>query len=923
MNYSTQNNRRNVRGVKSGAKRVKNKVGIIVFRVVVALVLVGGFALAGLGIGAYMGILENAPKLNSIAKSQESFTTIIYLESTGEEIDRLDGGESREYVTIDKIPINLQHAFIAIEDERFYDHDGVDYQGFIRATYQTLFGNSKQGGSTITQQVIKNKLGIKRNTIETKLQEQMLATEYEKQLRESLGSKEKAKQAVLEVYLNAIALGKGQIGVQAASLRYFNKNVEDLTLAECCVIAAITQNPTGYNPITYPEENIKRAGVALDNMLEFGFITKAEYDAAKREDVYSKISETESMMKEQPSYHSYFNDALFDAVSKALQEKYALTPQEASQYIYYGGLSIYSTQDLDMQKIVDEAYLDDELFPANDYGVAVTYEVSILNSLTNKTQTYKQKGNVKNFEEVDAFVASEREKLLGQNGSVVDEIVYAVVQPQSAMVIIDYHNGEVKAIAGGRGEKQTNRGLNRATDSQRQPGSVFKVLASYAPAIDMGIITPATVFDDVPYSYGKYEPKNWYFNPPYRGLSTTRDGIRDSMNVITVKNMNDTGINNCLNYLMNFGFTTLIDDDYNLSTALGGVTYGVTQMEVTAAYGTIANEGMYVKPYLFTKVYNHDGEIILENIPEPVQVLKKTSAYLLTNMMQDVVTAGTGGQARFQNIKMPIAGKTGTTSDNRDLTFVGYTPYYVAGVWLGYDMPKPMDKNTKSDHMRLWRSVMEKIHAELPPKEFERPEGITTASICRKSGQLGVKGLCDLDPRGNMIRTEYFAVGTVPRDYCTVHRSYTIDVSSKLIATEYCPFEFVATVYGFVRPVPYEGTAAVSDRQWEFSADIVAGKVCDIHTADSMPVESENPNITDPLATPDNTNGTDLPIMSQTPTNTPFHPDVPTPTPTPIPVVTPRPDELATPEPSPTYEPTPTPVTMPEDSNPDFSDPQG
>lgn len=895
MRYTTEANKQRTQKLQSKGKRVKNKIGIIVFRVFVAAFIILGFAAAGIGLGVYFGIVENAPKLTNIQSVAENFTTIIYSEATGLEVDRLDGGESREFVKIEKIPKYLQYAFISIEDERFFEHDGVDYKGFVRATYQTLFENSKQGGSTITQQVIKNKLGIKRNTIPTKIQEQYLATEFEKTLTQQLGSKEKAKAYILEIYLNGIALGKGQIGVQAAALRYFNKNVEDLTLAECCVIAAITQNPTGYNPIDYPEKNIKRRNTALDNMLEFGFITQKEYDNAMKEDVYSKISAVETAKLEQPSFHTYYNDMIITLVINDLMSQYAMTKQEATNLLYNGGLRIYSAEDEEMQRIVDEAFLNEELFTKHEYEVSVTYIADIYNSLTDVTSTREKKGTVKTMDDVDAWVAAEREKMMGQNGSVVNEVVYKMPQPQSAMVIMDYHTGAVKAIAGGRGVKQTGRSLNRATASTRQPGSVFKVLASYAPALDMGLITPATMIDDVPYIYGEYEPKNWYDHQafPYRGLSLVRDGIRDSMNVITVKNLSDLGINNAMNYLKNFKFTTLVADDYGLPTALGGITNGITQLEATAAFGAIANGGVYNKPYFYTKVYNHNGEVILENNPQPERVLKATTAFLLTDMMVDAVRSGTGGKAVFREVKMPVSGKTGTTSDNKDLTFAGYTPYYVAGIWLGYDMPKPMSEKTGTDayHLVLWRTIMEEIHKDLPNKPFEKPEGIVTAEICKESGMLAARGLCDSDPRGNLTRTEYFVSGTVPTDSCTIHRSYQIDKNSGLLAVPSCPAEDREQRVGIVRPVPYTGERPVADGQYEVPAEILAGVTCPIHSPGSSGLTT--PVASDPAASggptmPEGNQTTTSP--ESTPSDTPFMPEQ-TPTETPIPVVTPIPQE--------------------------------
>lgn len=884
MNYSRESNAKRRKNHNSAATKTKNKISIYIFRIIMAFVIVGGFALGGASIGAYFGIIEKAPVLGDIPAFEGSFTSIVY-NSAGEEIDRLDAGESREYATMAQIPEAMKYAFIALEDERFYSHDGVDFKGFARGIYETLTSETPQGGSTITQQLIKNKLGIKRNTIETKLQEQYLAITYEKNLAEELGgSKEAAKEQILERYMNIVGLGSGQNGVQAAALFYFGKDVSELSIAECAAIAATTQSPEAKNPLKHPEANRKRQLVALDNMLEFGYITQKEYDEAVAEDVYSKIQEVTQISKDRPSFHSYFVDQVFDEVSKALQEKYNISPSEASYRIYNGGLKIYTTQDKAIQQIVDDAYMNEDLFSKKEFEIAITYEVEIRNTLTNKKKSFTETGNVKAWEDVDAFVKGKQDKLLGTDDEIVDDVTYAVPQPQSGMVVLDYRTGQVAAIAGGRGVKLTDRAFNRATNAERQPGSVFKILASYAPAIDLNLITPATVIDDVPFTLKgtngakDWTPRNWW-GSSFRGLSTVRMGITQSMNIVTIKNMQNTGIEESFKYLKNFGFTTLVDSDKGLPTALGGITHGVTQLEVTAAFGSIANEGVLVKPVFFTGVLDHNGDVLLENVPETTTVLKKTSSFLLTSMMQDVVTRGTGGRAAFKNVKMPIAGKTGTTSGTNDLMFVGYTPYYAAGVYVGFDKPKEVKDTTT--HLTIWNHVMEKIHQDLEYKEFVRPDGITTAKICTVSGKLAVDGLCDSDPRGNKTRTEYFAVGTVPTDYCDVHRRYKIDTVTGQAPTIDSLPEFVVEKVGIVRPIPYYGDATVEDRQYEVPASILGNQSAG-GGGPLMPVTTPDVGSQDPIGPtlPDYINPA-LPSYTIPNYNDTFYTQ-PTPTPTPV-----------------------------------------
>lgn len=853
----------------------RKKIGAlgIIMRVLILLVVISCFAGAGALIGAYIGIIENSPKLELMSIEPNVYTSIIY-DSSGNEIDRLHGDENREYITLDKIPDNMQKAIISIEDARFYTHNGIDLRGIARAIYSKLKGNRLEGASTITQQLIKNNVTkVTRNTFETKLQEQYLAIKYEKALEKQLGSKKAAKDYILELYLNTIYLGRSYNGVQAAALGYFNKNTSELTLAECAVMAGITNNPSYYSPSSHPENNKKRQLKILKNMLEQGYITDSQYNEATGEDVFSKVGNYSSgyAVNNGNAIHSYFVDALFEQLSKDLQNEYNMSVAQANNYIYNGGLKVESTIDTKMQKIVDEAYLNNELFPNVTYSIDVSYLVSIEDSSTGNQEHSEYKQFVKSKEAADEFVAnkkSEIEKSLTSTQTIIADKANYVVQPQSAMVIMDYRTGEVKALTGGRGEKTINRGLNRAVDSARQPGSVFKVLAAFAPGIDMGRLTPATVMDDVPVNFNGYKPKNWYSNPPYRGLSTIREGVKDSMNIVAVKSMIHTGIDASYEYLLNFGFTTL-ENDNHASTALGGLTHGVTQLEVTAAYSTIANGGEYNKPILYTKVYDHNGKVLLENKSEPKRILKETSAFLLTNMMRDVVTGGTGTKARFKNTTMPIAGKTGTAQDSRDLTFVGYTPYYAAGIWFGYDRyddtVSNMSRLNQQVHLELWRYIMERVHEGLEVKNFAQPpDGIVTASICMESGKLASSGLCDSDPRGSRVRSEYFAQGTQPTQHCDVHKRVSYCSVSGKLSNEFCPSESISSNIGIVRPTPYTGSENIADKQYEIPAGALNGAVCDVHTAEGtvkVPEEGDDENKEE--NTENNNSNSDLPDNNQ------------------------------------------------------------
>lgn len=838
MDYSNPklNEKRTKAYYNSTAKKSKNKVMVIIIRAILICALVAVFAVVSVLLGAYMNIIERAPKLEEIftsMMSDDNYTTRIVNPDTNEEIDRLDGGESREYVSSGDIPVSMKLAMVAIEDERFYEHDGVDLRGLIRSVVVTLTTSRTEGASTITQQVIKNKLGYTYNVFETKFQEQVLAINFEKVLTEQLGSKERAKDYILTVYLNSISLGHGTIGVQAAALYYFNKNVWELSLSECATIAAITSNPSARSPLRHPEHNNQRRMAVLDKMLELGFIAANEYREAADDDVYSRISEIGRQASEQPSYHSYFVDEVIKSVIADLMEKYNLTSSEASDWVYRRGLTIYPTMDADIQAVVDQAFTNEDMFPKTEFEIEITYSVNILNTNTGLTRTYKNsnnKGIVKSWDEVDAYVEGLKDKILKEGDVIVagTEQIFKIVQPQASMTIIDYHTGYVLAMAGGRGEKTTNRGFNRATDATRSPGSTFKVVASYAPAMDLGLITAATVYDDAPHydEKGELWPKNWYTGG-YRGLRSVRLGIVDSMNILAVRNLEKVGISNAFNYLLNFGFTSLVNEDRVYSLALGGLTKGVSPLELTAAYGTIANGGVYVEPIVYTKVLDHNGNILLENVPDTRQVLQSTTAYILTNIMQDVMKTGTGTRAAFSKaVTIPTAGKTGTTSDTKDLWFAGYTPYYACSVWVGYDTPKKLNSRTTGDsvHQKLWSYVMEEIHKNLPYKDFTVPEGIVQVTVCTQSGKLPVPGLCDNDYRGNLQRTEYFKLGTEPTETCDVHQYTQICVAENKLPTTYCPSDYIATVVRIVRPEPYYGEAPLADQQYE-----VPREYCAVH----------------------------------------------------------------------------------------------
>ena len=802
MNYGKRGVRKKQKALNAKGGKWGKKLGFTFVQVFLLFLISAAVLGVSAGIGVFKGILATAPDIGNIDVTPSGFSTFVY-DIEGNQTAKLVSTDSNRIpVSMDMVPEDLAHAFVAVEDARFYDHNGIDIKGIFRAAAIGIRNkfHFSEGASTITQQLLKNNVFTDwtsedsfADRMKRKIQEQYLALELEKVMD---------KDDILINYMNTINLGQNTLGVQAASLRYFNKSVSDLNLSECAVIASITQNPTKYNPITHPEKNAERREKVLRNMAEQGYISQEEYDEAMADDVYSRIQVVDSENGES-TVNTYFVDALTDDV---LEDLIAAGYNETQAYtlLYSGGLKIYSTQDPAIQAICDEVFADESNFPENTKWY-LNYELTVVSENGDRTnystemfrsfwREAKTGYNLIYTSQDEAYMDIElyKEAILGKGDEVFSETISLTPQPQVSLVIEDQSTGYVVAMEGGRGAKSGSRTLNRATDTVRQPGSTFKILSTYAPALDSAGLTLATVIDDAPFNYANGRPvANWY-GEAYRGLSSLRDGIRDSMNIVTVKALTWITPQLGFDYLMNFGFTTLeerkeingeIFSDIQQSLALGGITNGVTNEELNAAYACIANGGTYIKPKLYTKVLDHDGNVILDNTaPQSKQVIKETTAFLLTDAMVDVVTSGTGGSVNFGN--MPIAGKTGTTSDYNDVWFSGYTPYYTATTWTGFDNNVKLSGDEKNLAKKLWRTVMAKIHEDLPSESFTVPAGIVTATVCSRSGKLPIEGLCN-----GTLRTEYFAEGTVPTETCNIHYSGPICNYCQLPATELCPFK--------------------------------------------------------------------------------------------------------------------------------------
>ena len=867
MNYSKKGIKERQKSLHASSHKWSKKLLLAVMNLMVLGILAIGVIGASAGIGVFKGIIDTAPSIENIDVTPTGFSTFVY-DLEGNQIGKLIAQDSNRIpVAKDMIPENLAHAFVSIEDARFYEHNGIDIKGIIRAAYVGVSNGFRftEGASTITQQLLKNNVFTNwtkedgfMDKIKRKIQEQYLAIELTKTM---------SKDDVLVNYMNTINLGQNTLGVQAASLRYFNKSVNTLTLSECAVIAGITQNPSKFNPISHPDNNAQRRQKVLNNMLEQGYITQTEYDEAMADDVYSRIQIVNAEVEED-SVNTYFVDALTDDIMEDLMATGNYTETQAYTLLYSGGLKIYATQDPHVQEICDEAFSNEENYPEGtrwQLGYELTTQDSNGNFENYSTEMYRQY-----FKEMDssfnllyssqeaAYDAIEQYKaaVMEPGEEVYGENITLTPQPQVSIVIEDQSTGYVVAMVGGRGQKEASRTLNRATDSKRQPGSTFKIVAVYAPALDSAGLTLATVMNDAPFNYANGRPVNNWWGSEYRGLNSLRTGIAQSMNIIAVKTLTQITPQLGFDYLKNFGFTTLVEreeitvggktqvfSDIQQSLALGGITKGVTNEELTAAYASIANGGTYIKPKLYTKVLDHDGNVILDNTaPQSRQVIKETTAWLLTDAMVDVVTSGTGASVNFGN--MAIAGKTGTTSDYNDVWFSGYTPYYTASVWTGYDNNAKLQKGNGERNLakKLWRAVMSKVHEDLPSQSFQVPSGIVTATVCSQSGKLPIPGLCD-----GTLKTEYFAEGTVPTESCDVHYQGMVCPYSNLPACDTCPFkvEGVLTMTPVEDPslqqgsgteAPAMATQEVTNEDGTVSTITVpqtAQKTC-IHTAEYM-----------------------------------------------------------------------------------------
>ena len=788
-------------------KEANQRIHRIKFVIMIGLLLcvLSGAAAA---MGMLIGIIDNAPDIDTLDFSPSGYATTTY-DTEGSLVATLvQEGSNREEASFEEIPENLINAFVAIEDQRFWVHNGIDFKSISRAVKGVLTGDSSAGGgSTITQQLIKNNVFSGGNEkgfmlYERKFQEWYIALRLENQPGKD---KEEIKKQIITNYLNTINLGNNTLGVKVAAERYFGKEVSELNLAECTVLASITKNPSRLNPLTHPEDNQERRLQVLKDMVEQGYITEADKEAVSGMEVYDEIKNHDSYVSTESQVYSYFTDALIDQVQRVLIDKLELTAAEAKNMLYSGGLKIMTTQNPKLQQIVDEEVNDPDNYDTAKYSYKWRCSIKhkdkgLIHYSEKDADKYFRQKNGSSYDglyksEAAVQSAVEEYKATIYDESAGDEIIAetldTTLEPQVSFVLMDQKTKEVLALCGGRGEKKYSLTINRATNTYKQPGSVFKVVTAFAPAIEECGATLGTCYYDNEFTLGNKTFKNWWKSGNYFGYSSIRDGIEFSMNIVAVKCMYETVTPKLgVEFAKKLGISSLTEEDENVATALGGITKGVTNLELTDAFAAIADGGLYGEAKLFTKIYDRKGNLLIDMDEEKEQrVMKETTAFLLTDALKRSTEAHTkwaGGytinntSSRAHLDNMATAGKSGTTSNNNDVWFVGFTPYYTAGVWGGCDDNQSLsDAETgeynggTSFHKNIWKKIMTRVHEGLENTEFEKPDGIVELEVCRKSGKLPHSG-CYADYRSgsNAVYTEYFDIDNIPTEACDHHNSW-------------------------------------------------------------------------------------------------------------------------------------------------------
>lgn len=842
-------------GLLDTSRQARRHHLIFLLKIALAMFLILCFAGFAVGIGFVRGAIDAAPSLDIIDVQPQGYASQIY-DADGNLMQTLVmEGSNREEVSFDQLPDDLVNAFIAIEDSRFYEHNGIDLKGILRAAYVGITnGRFSEGASTITQQLIKNNVlqgGYETNMadkLRRKIQEQFLAVKLEDQLD--------SKETILEYYLNTINLGGNCLGVQTAANRYFGKNVWELTLSECSVLAATTSNPSRYNPLTHPKENAVRRKIVLEKMYEQNFITYDQKNDALDDDVYSRI-QTVNNTTSGSTVFSYFTDAVYNQVCDDLQSKLGYSASQSYKLLYSGGLQIYSTMDPSIQSIVDEEVNNADNYISSTGSRLLEYSLNYAltvchadgsestyteNDLISYFQSEKKQATFANIyaskEDIYRSVREFKASLLISGDSVTSETIIPILEPQESVVVMNQSNGQVAAISGGRGEKEGSLTLNRALHCSRQPGSISMILGTFAPAIDSCGATLASTYYDAPYSSGNQQVLNWWGNP-YLGYNNIRQAITYSMNVIGARCLTSlVSDSTAYDYLELFGLGSADLFETSSSLASTSQSYTVTNEMLTAAFASIANDGIYQKPTYYTKVLDRQGNILLESVPSQTRIIKSSSAALLTNAMEDVISSDSSYYYQYgitptgklcQIDSMTLAGKSGTTTSGSDVWFIGYSPYYTCGIWSGYDDSKVLSNGTEY-HKTIWQKIMARIHADLDNKDFVFTDELESAKICSKSGLLAVDGVCNSSSSNASVYTEYFAPGTAPTSYCDRHYALRICTESGKSATKYCPGDSVVQrVYLHIDDNDLS-SGTTTDSDYLAPSNLQS---CNIHTGDS------------------------------------------------------------------------------------------
>lgn len=855
MIFNNDSIKNELSGLLDTSRQARRHHLIFLLKIALAMFLILCFAGFAVGIGFVRGAIDAAPSLDIIDVQPQGYASQIY-DADGNLMQTLVmEGSNREEVSFDQLPDDLVNAFIAIEDSRFYEHNGIDLKGILRAAYVGITnGRFSEGASTITQQLIKNNVlqgGYETSMadkLRRKIQEQFLAVKLEDQLD--------SKETILEYYLNTINLGGNCLGVQTAAHRYFGKNVWELTLSECTVLAATTSNPSRYNPLTHPKENAVRRKIVLEKMYEQNFITYDQKNDALDDDVYSRIQTVDNATSGSTVF-SYFTDAVYNQVCDDLQSKLGYSASQAYKLLYSGGLQIYSTMDPSIQAIVDEEINNADNYISSTGSRLLEYSLNYAltvchadgsestyteNDLISYFQSEKKQATFANIyaskEDIYRSVREFKASLLISGDSVTNETITPILEPQESVVVMNQSNGHVAAISGGRGEKEGSLTLNRALHCHRQPGSVSMIISTFAPAIDSCGATLASTYYDAPYSSGNQQVLNWWGNP-YLGYNNIRQAITYSMNVIGARCLTSlVSDSTAYDYLELFGLGDTSGQEISFSLANTNSSYTVTNEMLTAAFASIANDGIYQKPTYYTKVLDRQGNILLESVPSKTRIIKSSSAALLTNAMEDVISSDSSYYYQYgitptgtlcQVDSMTLAGKSGTTTSGSDVWFIGYSPYYTCGIWSGYDDSKVLSNGTEY-HKTIWQKIMARIHADLDNKDFVFTDELESAKICSKSGLLAVDGVCNSSSSNACVYTEYFAPGTAPTSYCDRHYALRICTESGKSATKYCPGDSVVQrVYLHIDDSDLS-SGTTTDSDYLAPSNLQS---CDIHTVDS------------------------------------------------------------------------------------------